>query len=68
MSTNATIKPITTSPLSLPKIMGMGPIIMTPPVCISVFDEPEDDCKAVPMNIINIPNITTKKPAKITML
>ena len=65
----AKITPVTAIPLSLPNIMGIGPIIMTPPVFISVF-EPlswelvEDvDWIMLPINIKMIPTIIIKKPA-----
>ena len=45
--------------------MGIGPIKMTPPVCISVFESLDEDCRAVPININKIPIITTTNPIKI---
>lgn len=57
------ITAIITRPLSLPNIIGIGPISMTPLVWTSVLDE-LDDCKADPINIIKIPIITTAKPIK----
>jgi hypothetical protein len=68
MSTIANITPIKRSPLSLPNIMGMGPINITPLVCTSVLEELEDDCNAVPTNINRMPRITTAKPNKIIEL
>lgn len=47
-------------------MIGMGPIIITPPVCTSpVF---EVDCKSDPTNIMIIPMNTTIIPAIISIL
>lgn len=68
MRITANITANTISPLSFPNIIGMGPIKITPPVLISVFEDPEDDCRAVPMNIKRKPTIMTAKPIKIMEL
>jgi hypothetical protein len=68
MIITANITANTMSPLSFPNIMGIGPIKTTPPVLISVFEDPEDDCRAVPMIINRKPIIITAKPIKIREL
>jgi hypothetical protein len=68
MIITANITANTISPLSFPNIMGMGPIKITPPVLISVFEDPEDDCRAVPMIIKRKPINITAKPIKIREL
>lgn len=54
--------------LSLPKIMGMGPINTTPPVLTFVFSLPSvfpEDKKAEPMKIRSMPVITAAIPIKM---
>lgn len=59
----ARITAITINPLSFPKIMGMGPINITPPVLTSlVLDEA---CSAVPTNTKMNPMKIIRIPAKM---
>lgn len=64
----AIITPVTSIFLSLPKIMGMGPIKITPPVLISLlvlFSSELSEiavCNMLPMKIKKNPAITKKIP------
>jgi len=68
MRITAIITPIKSRPLSLPNIIGIGPISMIPLVWTSVLEELDDDCKAVPMNMIRIPSIMIAETIKIMEL
>ena len=68
MSITVNITATVTNPLSFPNIIGIGPIIITPPVCNSVFEELEEDWSAVPMNMRSIPSKTAAKPIMIMVL
>lgn len=59
----ANTNPVKIRPLSLPNIMGIGPIIIIPPVCTS--DVFEVDCSIVPINMSTIPMNRAIIPAMI---
>lgn len=65
----ARITAVVAIPLSVPKIMGIGPIIITPPVLTSpVSPDFEVICRAVPMKIKIIPIKRTTIPVKMSVL
>jgi len=65
----ARITAVVAIPLSVPKIMGMGPIMITPPVLTSpVSPDFEVICRAVPMKIRIIPIKRTTIPVKMSVL
>jgi len=61
VSTNASAKTVLTDFLSVPKIIGTGPIMMTPAPCIVPLAPPRVEAKIRTMTMIAIPTTINAK-------